>query len=165
MPKIYPVRNAFNSGEVSPLIDFREDISKYNSACLTLENLTPLVEGGAKKMPGTYFAGVTALGGSMFTASITGTTLTVTAINFGSLVVGQTLYGVGVTAATTITSLGTGTGGVGTYTINNSQNVSSETMQTGSSGMSRLVPFQFSPIRVLSSNSQRVSSASGKLRM
>lgn len=59
MPKAYVTRNAFNSGEISPLIAFRDDISKYNSACLILENLTPLVEGGAKKMPGTYYAGST----------------------------------------------------------------------------------------------------------
>ena len=106
MPKIYPVRNAFNSGEVSPLIDFREDISKYNSACLTLENLYPLVEGGAKKMPGTYFAGATARGGSMFTGSIAGTTLTVTAINWEVLRVGQTIYGEGIASGTNDHCLG-----------------------------------------------------------
>ena len=144
MPKIYPVRNAFNSGEVSPLIDFREDISKYNSACLTLENLTPLVEGGAKKMPGTYFAGASARGGSMFTGSISGTTLTVTAITLGSLRVGQTIYGEGIASGTKITALGSGLGYTGTYTVNNSQTVGSESMQTGTTGKSRLVPFQFS---------------------
>ena len=64
MPKTYPVRNAFNAGEVSPLVDFRDDVQKYSSACLTLENAVPLVEGGAKKMPGTYFAGPTALSGA-----------------------------------------------------------------------------------------------------
>ncbi len=59
MPKIYPHINTFNAGEVSPLIDFREDINKYRSACKVLENAFPLVEGGAQKMPGTYFAGST----------------------------------------------------------------------------------------------------------
>ena len=58
-PKIYPHVNTFNAGEVSPLINFREDISKYKSACRILENAFPLVEGGAQKMPGTYFAGAT----------------------------------------------------------------------------------------------------------
>lgn len=61
MPKTYPVRCSFNAGEVSPLVSFRSDVSKYESACLTLENCVPLVEGGAKKMPGTYFAGTTKL--------------------------------------------------------------------------------------------------------
>ena len=129
---------------VSPLIDFRDDIAKYNSACIILENAVPLVEGGAKKMPGTYFAGATALGGAMFTASIAGYTMTVTAVNYGVLRVGQTLVGPGITAATTITAILTGTGGVGAYTVNNSQTLASEIMQIGATGKSRLVPFQFS---------------------
>jgi sugar lactone lactonase YvrE len=49
--------------------------------------------------------------------SITGTTLTVTQITKGSLTVGAVLSGTGVTNNTTITALGSGTGGVGTYTI------------------------------------------------
>ena len=57
--KIYTTRNAFNAGEISELCAFRDDVAKYTSACLTLENAVPLVEGGAKKMPGTYFAGTT----------------------------------------------------------------------------------------------------------
>ena len=138
--KIYPVRQSFNTGEVGKLVDFRDDLSKYNSACLTLENALPLVEGGAKKMPGTYFAGGTANGGAMFTGevvecllltgSISGTTLNVTAVSSGTIAIGQTLTGASVASGTVITALGTGTGGVGTYTVNNSQTVSSEFMQT-----------------------------------
>ena len=55
--KIYHSVNTFNAGEISELLFNREDISKYKSACRVLENAFPLVEGGAKKMPGTYFAG------------------------------------------------------------------------------------------------------------
>lgn len=44
------------------------------------------------------------------TGSISGTTLTVTAVGSGALTVGQTLSGSGVTAGTKITALGTGTG-------------------------------------------------------
>jgi len=95
-------------------------------------------------MPGTYFCGATALGGSMFTGSISVTTLTVTAVNYGTLRVGQTVIGAGIAVGTTIAGLGTGKGGTGTYTVNNSQTVASEMMQTASSGKSRLVPFQFS---------------------
>lgn len=54
-----------------------------------------------------------------------GTTLTVTAVTSGTLKVGSVLSGSGVTAGTTITALGTGTGGTGTYTVSASQNVSS----------------------------------------
>ena len=107
--KIYTVRNAFNSGEVGELVNFRDDIAKYSSACLTLENSVPLVEGGAKKMPGTYFAGTTALGGSVFTASIAGTTLTVTAVELGVLQLGQTVLGAGVAAGTVIIGSGSTT--------------------------------------------------------
>ena len=144
-PKTYPSINAFNSGEVSELISgARDDISKYKSACKILENALPLVEGGAKKMPGTYFGGGTALGGAMFTGSISGTTLTVTAVNYGVLKVGQTLTGTGITIGTTITAFGTGTGGTGDYTVSASQTVASKQMMTETSGKSRLVPFQFS---------------------
>ncbi len=46
---------SFNGGEVSPKIDLRFDIEKYYSACRTMENFVPLVEGGAVRSPGTYF--------------------------------------------------------------------------------------------------------------
>lgn len=60
-----------------------------------------------------------------FTGSISGTTLTVTATTGASIAIGQILSGTGVTAGTTITALGTGTGGTGTYTVSASQTVSS----------------------------------------
>lgn len=52
--------------------------------------------------------------------SISDTTLTVSSIT-GSLNIGDTLSGGGVTAGTKITAILTGTGGVGTYTVNTSQ--------------------------------------------
>ena len=140
--------NAFNTGEISGLCESRSDLAKFSSACRTLENAVPLVEGGAKKMPGTYFAGTTAKYGAMFTASISGNTMTVMAVNYGVLQVGQTIVGVGVASGTTVSAYGTGTGGTGNYTVNISQSVplrgGYETMQTASNGKSRLVPFQFS---------------------
>ena len=63
--------------------------------------------------------------GASLTGSITGTTLTVTSVRLGALAVGQTLSGHGITPGTTITALGTGTGGVGTYTVSVSQTVGS----------------------------------------
>jgi hypothetical protein len=69
---------------------------------------------------------------SYFTGSITGTVLTVTAILSGSLNVGQSINGTGVTSGTVITSLGTGTGGVGTYNINNTQTVASNNLSSSS---------------------------------
>ena len=67
----------------------------------------------------------------VYTGSISGTTLTVTAVSAGTLVVGQTISGSGVTSGTTITALGTGTGGTGTYTVSVSQTVSSTTLTNG----------------------------------
>jgi hypothetical protein len=66
--------------------------------------------------------------GAVVTGAISGTTLTVSAVTSGTLVVGQTIQGSTVTAQTIITALGTGTGGVGTYTVNNSQTVTSRTL-------------------------------------
>jgi len=59
--------------------------------------------------------------------AITGlsTTLRITAVSFGAIAVGQTVSGTGVTGGTTITALGTGTGGVGTYTVSTAQRVAS----------------------------------------
>lgn len=71
-----------------------------------------------------------------FTGSISGNTLSVSAVSSGALAVGMGIYdpsgqmkfstsGLG---GTFITGLGTGTGGVGTYTLNNSGSVASEAM-------------------------------------
>jgi hypothetical protein len=66
--------------------------------------------------------------GAVFTGAISGTTLTVSAVASGTIYVGQVLSGSGVTAATTITALGTGTGGTGTYTVGTSQTAASTTI-------------------------------------
>jgi len=63
--------------------------------------------------------------GAQVTAAISGTTMTVSAVTFGTVEVGQEVIGFGVTPGTYITALGTGTGGTGTYTVNNSQTVAS----------------------------------------
>lgn len=71
---------------------------------------------------------------AVFTGSISGTTLTVSAITSGTIAAGQALFGVNISQATIITALGTGTGGVGTYTINISQTVASEQMNSATVG-------------------------------
>ena len=63
---------------------------------------------------------------TVFTGSISGTTLTVTAVSSGTISMGQILSGTGVANGTTITAFGNNTnGGVGTYTVSFSQTVSS----------------------------------------
>jgi hypothetical protein len=66
--------------------------------------------------------------GAIITAAISGTTLTVASVASGTLFVGQTIQGAGITTQTIITALGTGSGGAGTYTVNNSQTITSITM-------------------------------------
>ena len=56
--------------------------------------------------------------------SITGTTLSISTVSTGSLYVGATISGTGVTSGTRITAFLTGTGGAGTYTVTPSQTVS-----------------------------------------
>jgi hypothetical protein len=66
--------------------------------------------------------------------SVSGTTLTVTSVNFGVVTVGQILSGTNVPDQMVITALGTGIGGTGTYTVNNpnSTTVTSTTMTANS---------------------------------
>ena len=68
---------------------------------------------------------------AVVTGSISGSTLTVSAVTSGTLYVGQTISGTGVTAGTTITALGTGTGGTGTYTVSAAQTVASTAITAG----------------------------------
>jgi len=63
-----------------------------------------------------------------FTASISGTTLNVTAISTGYLGVGAVISGTGVTSGTTITAVISASGGVGTYTVSNTLSLGSRTM-------------------------------------
>jgi hypothetical protein len=65
-----------------------------------------------------------------FTASITGTTLTVSSVPIGapSLTVGMILSGTGVAQGLRITALLTGTGGTGTYQVSQSQSIASTTI-------------------------------------
>lgn len=65
------------------------------------------------------------------TGSISGTTLTVTVVGSGTLYLDNTISGTGVTAGTVILAQVSGTtGGVGVYTVNNSQTVASTTITT-----------------------------------
>lgn len=74
---------------------------------------------------------VTGQGVATFTGSILGNTLTVTTAPVGGLLgVGVEIAGGGVTPGTTITRLITGTTGLGTYVVNNSQTVASTALST-----------------------------------
>ena len=83
----------------------------------------------------TYFENgitITNNAAAVFTAAISGTTMTVSAVTSGTVLVGGVISGTGVTAGTRITAYGTGTGGTGTYTVDTSQTVSSTTINSES---------------------------------
>ena len=45
----------FTGGELSPRLDGRNDLSKYNSGCKTLENMIVYPHGSAARRPGSQF--------------------------------------------------------------------------------------------------------------
>jgi hypothetical protein len=55
MPKLHKITQSFNAGELSPLMDSRNDQEKYGSGCKTMENFIPLIYGGAERRPGLEF--------------------------------------------------------------------------------------------------------------
>ena len=77
------------------------------------------------------YIGIDTIQSASLTGSISGTTLTVSAVSSGTIVPGP-LTGTGVSANTIITAQLTGTtGSTGTYTVNNSQTVASEALTAG----------------------------------
>lgn len=120
----------------SLLIATGQNVSVYSRG-----DFWAIAQGGATKgqkifanlADGSVFAAAagSTVASASVTGSIAGTTLTVTAVGSGALYVGQTLTGTNVLPGTTITALGTGTGGTGTYTVNQSQTVASTTITGG----------------------------------
>lgn len=88
--------------------------------------------GGTAGSTGTYQVSISQTVSST-TITSTGGTLTVSAVTTGTLAVGQTLSGSGVTAGTKITNLLTGAGGTGKYAVDIAQTASSTTI-TASGG-------------------------------
>lgn len=68
-----------------------------------------------------------------FTGSIADTTMTITAVDTGSMNIGATVFGVGVADDTVVQEQTSGSppGGVGTYTVSVSQNVGTTTLSAG----------------------------------
>ncbi|AOA57571.1 phage nozzle protein [Acinetobacter larvae] len=55
MAKISIIKNNFSSGELSPLLSTRTDVAQYAHGANQIFNAIPLVEGGVKKRPGTFY--------------------------------------------------------------------------------------------------------------
>lgn len=59
MAKVSPQITSFTAGELSPRLEGRTDLEKYNSGCRKLENFLVHPHGGAARRPGTEFIGET----------------------------------------------------------------------------------------------------------
>lgn len=92
------------------------------------------------------------------TGSISTTTLTVSAVSSGTLAIGQTISGTGVTAGTKIIGFISGSGGNGTYVVSASQTVSSTTI-TAAVATRQLLPYGVATLLKLTATSWLISGA------
>ena len=56
MGKVIPIQTNFTAGELSPRVHSRIDIAKYNNGLKLSENVQVMVQGGARRRPGTRMA-------------------------------------------------------------------------------------------------------------
>lgn len=78
--------------------------------------------------------GDTYAGDAVFTGSIADITLTVSAITSGALALNSIIASADTLSGTMIVAFGTGTGGIGTYTVSKTQTVDSEAMTATGNG-------------------------------
>ena len=113
--------NPFTGQTIAPSLDGYVSLSI--SANTTLE--WPINGNDTANIAASTIQVSATIGAATFTGYISGKTLTVTAVASGTVAVGQIISGNNVTSNTTITALGSGSGGTGTYTVNFSQTVGS----------------------------------------
>lgn len=90
------------------------------------------IEGDGRANTEIFYAGPS---GASFTGSVSGTTLSVSAVATGELHVGANLAGSGIADDTTIIGLLTGTGGAGTYKLSKPASLSSRAMTSQSAAL------------------------------
>jgi hypothetical protein len=117
--------------------------------------------GGNVNEQGTYQLNIyQATQNPVFTGSISGTTLTVTAVTSGNIGIGSVISGTGITVGTTITGLISGTGSTGTYTVSVSQTVASTTI-TGTIVDTNIQAYYQKPLQIDSAYVRIATSQSG----
>ena len=79
-------------------------------------------------------------GGISNGSGLAGTILNVSAVASGTIFIGQRISGTGITSGTFVTGFGTGSGGIGTYTVNTSQLVGAGTTITGAASAIATTP-------------------------
>ena len=65
MARVSSIITNFRTGEISPKLEGRIDLQKYNEAAQTLNNMVVFPSGGVTRRPGTYFAGRSKDGGKV----------------------------------------------------------------------------------------------------
>lgn len=70
-----------------------------------------------------------------FIGSIDADVMTITAVDAGAIAIGRNVFGVGVAANTVVTKFGTGTGGIGDYTVSPAQVVSERVLSAGTDNL------------------------------
>lgn len=125
---------AYTPGETIDSADANDGLERLNDLIETFSNqnlMIPYITEIIHTLVGGTYQYTIGQGGTIggaFTGSITGTTLTVTAVASGNIALGQYVSGAGVASGTQITQFLTGAGGTGTYTINVNQAVGSIAM-------------------------------------
>jgi len=65
MARVSTIITNFQAGELSPRLEGRIDLQKYNSGAQTLQNMLAFPQGGVTRRPGTYYAGSSKDGGKV----------------------------------------------------------------------------------------------------
>ena len=65
MARVSSIITNFRAGEISPKLEGRIDLQKYNEAAQTLNNMLVYPSGGVTRRPGTFFAGRSKDGGKV----------------------------------------------------------------------------------------------------
>jgi len=154
--------NPFTGQTVSP--------SQVSYESLTISANTPLswpINGNNTVVSANIIDVTATIGGAVFRGTISGVTLTVTAVTSGTIAVGQVITGTNIASGTTITALGSGSGGTGTYTISISQTIGTAETITANALLLELPPAtqvstgQAIIVRNVGSNSFTVADTSG----
>lgn len=65
MARVSTIITNFRAGELSPRLEGRVDLDKYNEGAQTLQNMLVFPQGGVTRRPGTYYAGAAKDGGKV----------------------------------------------------------------------------------------------------
>jgi Baseplate J-like protein len=123
--------------DVETRVDF--EYRRQQSVALNAQGSIESVRGAVLNVSGVLDAYATenvldVQSGAVVTGAISGATLTVSAVAAGTIATGQIVTGTGVAQGTTITAFVSGSGGTGTYTVDISQSVGSETLHCSVGG-------------------------------